>query len=315
MTKKKRKNDKRLSLSAAMSRFLCFVLLMGVLSNTHLEAETAPPIPEREAPSIQTLERPNSFYETGEIIVYKVLVRWPSAGERIRMSPPELELENLELAGVGQESVSDQEGSSFLKPMEQILTFRFIAKEPGHASIKQFLLRWNEGEGESTHALSIPPIELTIKPRPKIFSLYHVLSGSLLGGCFIVALLVMFYRKRRKKLPAHPSRSLEEIILEKFQTSCNRWKHQGVDSIFLGELEHSLKEYVAQKLDWNPFEGSYNDLQNRAEMKWSKREASHLVDLFRALEEERFSGANRENQKLLELFQSLYSFVEGKKTL
>ena len=154
-----------------------------------------------------------------------------------------------------------------------------------------------------------------IKGRPKTLPILIAVIATLSGGVAVFVSLALLRKKGKGKTLENTHKSLEEITLEELQETRTRWETQKSDQKFLSELIHVLKKYMGQKLDWNPSQDSYNDLQEKAETKWSKKEASELNHFFCTLEQERFSGVTIERQKLLELFQSLYSFVEGKKTL
>lgn len=264
------------------------------------------------SPRIESLDRPSSNYSLGSVIPYQIRVRWPSpAIEEVRMSSPDLTLENLELIGVSQETISGPEESA---STDQILTFNFKGQKPGLAKIKRFTLKWIQSDGASTSELAIPPLELTIT-QPQNWWLIIFLSvggATALGG---LGFLFWTLSQKEKPIPQNVDKSQEDLILEDLSAAQQRWETNSHHQEFLNELNHLIGQYAAQKLGWNPSQEDYNALQKKAESKWSKKEASAFIELFRTLEYERFSGTVVEPNRLTKLYRTIYSFIEHKKII
>ncbi len=265
------------------------------------------------SPKLEKLEQPKKMYRLGEIITYRVFVRWPSLEiDEFRLSPPELNLENLELLGVSQETVSEPGETEQSKGLVQVLTFRFTAQKPGKASANRFLLRWIQGNGILTNELVIPELELTITQPSLPWSHIAIMGGSILLGLGLL-FTVLFLFKKKKPLQEIPALLFEDKALEQLRGIRTRWESNEIHQEFLSELIRLLQRYSSQKLDWNPSQDSYNALQKKAGEKWSKKEAQELSDLLQNLEYERFSGVTLEREKLVALYQAIYSFIEQKK--
>ncbi len=224
------------------------------------------------------------------------------------MSPPDLSLENLDLIAVNQETIS---GLGESGPAVQLLTFNFKASNPGHAQIKRFLLKWIRGDGTSTNELSVPPLELNITHSPNRW-LFAALA-SITVGVGGIGFLFWFFKIRKKPIqPSNGVQSLESLFLGQFLNALEKWRANLRHEEFLSELSCLFKRYTAQKLDWNPSGDDYNALQKKAEQKWTKKDALELIELFRTLEYEQFSGSQRVPDHLEKLYQNLCHFIERK---
>ncbi len=291
-------------------------LVVGAIPNT--QAEEIPNTTAQEAavfPKLESVEQPSKAYRPGEVISYHVLISWPVQIESLRLKPPDLNLENLELLGVSQETASEPE-----KPGEnrgefkQLLTFRLAAQKPGHATVNHFLLRWTQDNETIVSELLIPSMELTIMPLPFPWArTILILSAGVFGALALPISIFLMIKKKKSSLQVSPPQSLEESTLERLRTSHLQWEIKAVHQEFLGELTHLLEQYSSQKLDWNPSQESYNALQKKAQEKWSKKDSEELGKLLYHIEYERFSGTRLEREKLATLYQTIYSFIERRK--
>src|SRR3989338_61521 len=57
-------------------------------------------------PTLRILEQPSGTYGIEDVIRYSIQVVWPALTQQIRMKPPELDLTNLQLLGIKQETIS-----------------------------------------------------------------------------------------------------------------------------------------------------------------------------------------------------------------
>lgn len=268
------------------------------------------------APTLESLDRPNQTYHPGEVISYQIRVRWsaePSNG--IRMIPPDLTLENLELLNISQETVSGSENQEKADGIEQILSFRFMAKRPGPATVDRFSLRWVQGDGVMASALSVPSLELTITPRPRPWLWITLMGGGLFGGLASILFVSFVHKRKRKDLLNAPSKSLEERALDELRNIHVVLRSNETRQDVLSSLMHIFQHYCSQKFDWNPARDGYNALQKKAEERWPKKEVHELSELFQTFEHKRFSGEQVEQAKLESLYQALYSFIEHKKII
>ena len=300
-----------------LCRWLTIIGAISILSISEATAEEVGniPVPQTSvSPELKKVEPPNQKYRPGEEINYQITIRWPDQTNDLRLSPPELTLENLELLGISQETISGSETGEQDKGQEQVLTFRFAAQKPGHAVVNRFALRWIQNEGAITSELTIPPFKLTIvKPRTSWSKIAFIAAG---GTAAIGILIIFTFILRRKKDLVEqkiPVQSLEERALEELRQSRAKWERTAKHSEFLSELIRLIGGYAGQKLDWNPTQDGYNALQKKAEAKWAKKEARELGELFHNLEFQRFSGIQPEREQLVALYQTIYSFIEQRK--
>ena len=297
---------------------LGLITLLGIRNASADIAQSQETLPFAVIPSLESSERPSGAYHPGQDIPYRIRIHWSSTTEEIRMRPPDLNLQNLELSGVSQETVSQPERSEATGEHEQILTFHFKAQKPGPAKVDGFSLRWIQGDGTATSDLAIPPLELRITPSPKLRIQSLAIGGGLLllTGTAISFLIRVLRKTKKQGAIKAPTKPLEEAVLDELHKVRTTWETNTSQKELLGELTHVLQSYCHQKLDWNPsHQGGYNDLQKKAEVKWSKKEARELTELFRLLEYERFSGAQTDREKLLACYQTLCSFVERRRVI
>ena len=288
----------------------------ALLNVPHAKAEepSSSTVPEKIiSPRLEKTEQPNKTYRLGETISYRVLINWSAQVEDLRLSPLDLNLENLELLGVNQETVSEPEKTGEIEGFKQILTFRFTPQKPGRAAINHFLLRWTQASDSITSELVIPSVELTIIPPPFPWIRIIIFLTSVLGVLALPISILMVVKKKKSSLQTSPPQSLEESTLERLRTSHFQWETKAVHQEFLGELIRLLEQYFSQKLDWNPSQESYNALQKKAQAKWSKKDGEELGKLLQNIEYERFSGMQPEREKLAALYQAIYSFIERRK--
>src|SRR3989338_2074580 len=139
-----------------MNRLALFlsVVILSIVPATAGQTNQEEPgveLENRTPPMIESAAALKSKYHAGETFEYAVRIKWDRSPESVRMASPEMALSNLELLGVGQETVSS---SSLENPeQEQILRFRFRALRPGSASIDRMILQWIGQGGESTYTL------------------------------------------------------------------------------------------------------------------------------------------------------------------
>lgn len=297
---------------------ICLVLfaLLTLFVSATVKAELSSGASPSEvlSPTLENLERPNKTYRAGEEIRYGIRIRWPMFDEAIRMSSPELSLENLELLGVKQETLSTADNQESTKGIEQVLTFRFVAAESGRAAIKSFSLHWTYAEGIISSSLSIPPVEFKITSSKSSW-LWPVVIGG--GGLAIISsgIFVFLLKKKIQKPPGKPPLSLEETTLLELLEIRKKWESTNTTQIFLNELTHLFEDYLGRKLDWNLHQDGYNALHHKAEGKWSRKEAHEIKEIFQALEYQRFAGAATEGNEPLSLYQKIDLFIERKKVI
>ena len=272
-----------------------------------INVEAPPPSPKIVSPSLESARSPKTEYSLNEPIIYEVKVRWPETPEQVRMGSPEMELDNLELIGVGAETASDAESTSVF---DQLLTLRFKALHPGEAKINSLTLTWSQNDGLSTSRLKIPAQEFKIvNQKSYLFWLVLIfpLAGLALGGIYFKS------KSSQKKNQAEANISLEELIQRKLKNVKSSWDQNQNHQVFLIEITKNLQDYLSQKLSWNQGQEDYNAFQIKAEKLWDKKEAKELRELLQNLEFKRYSGSELRADELSSLFQFVYSFVEHKK--
>lgn len=298
---------------------LAFVTLC-VIPNTKAEVRdgylSLTPV---SAPTLERVDQPNQTYHPGEIIAYRIQVRWPTKPvHEVRMIPPDLTLNNLELLGISQEVTSKPESPESAGEVAQTLAFRFVAKKPGRATLERFSLRWVQLDGAMVSALTIPALELTITPKPYFWQWIAVTSGGTLMMLAVTFLILRLRRSKRQEVLRTQAKSLEELTLNELDAIRTVLKSEGTQGTrrdILSKLACILERYCSQKLDWNPTRDGYNALQKKVEGNYSKKEALELSELFCAVEHERFSGEEIQEPKLLSIHQAICSFIERKKVI
>lgn len=269
-----------------------------------------------ESPSLYVVEKPAGKYRLGEPIFYRLRIDWPQSAplENLRLQDPEIQLSNLELASVGQESVSESVKNEVHKTVSQLLTFRFKSLKPGPARIDRLKLRWKLENESASIRLTVPAIDLQItggmipKSAGWIFCVLAVASGA--GICILMR--TRSQKMNRTKIEsAQPAPSLEESILSQIREAFALFKRNGKRTQLIESFNRLFRHYAAEKLNWHPKQSGYNELLKRAEEHWPKKEAQELGQIMAALERQRFSGAGSEND-LMALYQRLTSFIERK---
>ncbi len=268
------------------------------------QPENIPPAPPKiVSPELGHVDLPKSIYRIDETIPYQVVVKWPEPPVDVRMNSPELNLENLELIGVGQETLSKPGDSA---GEEQVLTLRFKAPKKGPAKINSVTLLWTQGGGISTSSLKIPSVELTIKNKP--INPWIWICGIALSTLAILGSLLLFRKKKPVSAPVIP-KTPEELYL----TKINELKNSGFEGRnLLNDLTRLLERYLQEKFNWNRSQEDYNALQKKAEKSWDKKEVGELKELFDKIEFMRFSGSEPQQNELITLYQSARSFIERK---
>ena len=268
------------------------------------QAEALPPVPPKiVSPELNHTNPPKSVYQLDEIIPYQVSVKWPEPPVDARMNSPEMLLDNLELVGVGQETVSNSDEDL---GEEQLLTLRFKALKPGPAKVSSLVLIWAQAGGISTSTLKIPPVQLTIQKKSNLIPWF---GGGIVIATLSAAVILLIRRKKRHSAQAVTPKTLEERIVVQF----DHVKNSGVRGRdFLNELSRVLERYLQEKFDWNRSQEDYNALQKKAEKNWDKKEVREIKDFFEKIDFYRFSGSGLSEEELINLFQSARSFVERK---
>ncbi len=303
-----------------IQRYLWVLLLCFALTSTNIfaqenkihQTEEQPQVllpPKIVSPELASIRRPAHKYQLNEVIEYQVQVKWPEPVSDVRMSSPQMTLENLELTGIGQETVSKpgQDNGE-----EQILTLGFKAQNPGPAKINSLVLEWTQAEGAATSSLKIPSVEITIRKQTNYLFWILIFGFSLVvfGAGFI-------FSRMKKKTPeaSGPAQTFEETCLSQLVHAKNLAETSLHNANFLNDLTQILDRYVQQKFVWNRSQEDYNALQKKADKIWGKKEIRELKELFEKIEYYRFSGSELKPDELITLFQSVRSFIERKKVI
>ena len=305
---------------ALIRRYLWMLLLCFALTSTNifaqeneiLQTEEQPQVllpPKIVSPKLKSVKQPADTYQLNEVIEYQIQVKWPEPVLDVRMNSPQMVLVNLELIGVGQETVSKpgQDNGE-----EQILTLRFKAQNPGPAKINSLVLEWTQAEGAATSSLKIPSVEITIRKQTNYLFWILIFGFSLVvfGAGFI-------FSRMKKKTPeaSGPAQTFEETCLSQLVHAKNLAETSLHNANFLNDLTQILDRYVQQKFGWNRSQEDYNALQKKADKIWGKKEIGELKELFEKIEYYRFSGSELKPDELITLFQSVRSFIERKKVI
>lgn len=293
---------------------VCLFFLISLTWLAHL-AEANSGI-DSLAPKFEILDRPKAHYKLDDIIHYRIQIRWPASGIPLRMKPPELNVLNLKLLGVSEESVAKKKDSGTQAESEHILNFKFKALKPGAAKINYISLEWSTEEGAAAAKIRLPGTDFRVH---KGFPLKTAAAslGSLLavgaGGWAV------FKRLRRKaasltSLP-EPPLSFHDQLLNRLNESHSEWKLSGRNREFLRELGRVAEHYLKRELDWDREKHSYADLKRLAESKWTHKEAALLSSLIQEIEYQKFSGAKLDAGTLENAYQTLFSFIEQKRII
>lgn len=299
-------------------RGLLFILWIAVPVNIYAEEiqntppqEVVPEVipPKIISPSLENAHTPKTRYHLDETIVYEVIVKWPEQPEQIRMVSPEMELENLELLGVGQESISSGAESN---EFEQLLSLRFKPLKTGRVHIQSLVLKWVQGDGLATTELKIPSLELTVSQNPLTWLKWSGVGAGTVA--FLIALLIWVLKKRKKSNQPSREVSLEELFLKQLEEKYASPQRQN-SRIFLAELTKIAEQYLSQKLDWNQGKEDYNALKIKAEKMWGKSDARLLKELLEKLEYTRFSGDTPDLHETSNLYESIYHLIQQRQTI
>lgn len=311
----------QITLIARLAPWMLWLCMMATTS-TFLYAqeqqlgEMAPTVtaPKLVSPELESVERPKKEYLLHEIISYQIKIKWPELPANVRMVSPQLELENLELIDIGQETVSRPRDPGDSSEIEQILTVQLKAQKPGPAKINTLILQWTQGDGLMSSSLKIPSTDIVIK---KQFPFYVVLWSSL--AIIFFSLMMFILGRRKKKIQEDQSEtvtSLETNSLNELNSVKEKFAANVLtDKIFLDQTVQILEHYLKQKFDWNRHQEDYNALQKKTEKYWEKTEIRALIDLFEKVQFSRFSGAGMNREELMSLFTSIYSFIERKRVI
>ena len=265
------------------------------------------------SPELASVKRPNDKYNLNDEIIYEIKVKWPEPVSDVRMSSPQMMLENLELVGVGQEAVSNSGQSARDSTSEQLLTLRFKAQKPGPAKINSLILKWTQAEGASLSSLKIPPVEISV--RKPVNSLLLIFTVGFLFITTGIILVFIFRIKKKSKFVPMKTQSAEELYLDELDRLKSLPSSNTNSNHFLNDLTRILDRYVQQKCDWIHSQEDYNTLQKKAEKLWDKKEVRILKELFNQIEYCRFSGAELKQNELMMLVESARSFIERKKVI
>lgn len=277
--------------------------------SNHATSEPVPPV-------LTVLERPKSSYHLDDVITYRIQVQWPETYSDIRMRPPDIDLFNLKLIGVSQETVSDSQTTLDPHENEQILNFNFRGLEPGPARIEQISLKWSRADGAIGSELRVPGFNLTIRrPVPWRFVLPVPAAIATAGIFFLVFVLKRSFHKHRPGVPPPVFPSIAEVQLDHLRQLYSEWKGSGNNQQFLDRLTRIIERYLAQELDWHFGRDSYNELQLKAQAKWSRKDSLSLGELVKKLEYQKYSGTILDSKELDTLYQNLCTFIERKRII
>ena len=212
------------------------------------EIQPQPLPPKIISPILESLKHPAAHYRLDEIIVYQIKVKWSEPITGVRMNSPQMVLENLELIGIGEETVSESVKSADDLSVEQILTLRFKGQHPGPAKIDSLVLEWTQAGGASSSRLSIPAIAFTIEKQKNLL-IWIVLAVAALIGAIAGFLLLRIKKKPPQSVPL--PESAEETYLRQLDSLKNSMASNLNAKNFLNDLTKILDQYLQQKFDWN----------------------------------------------------------------
>lgn len=263
--------------------------------------------PKLISPELESVERPSGQYKLDDIITYQVKVKWPEHSSEIRMSSPRMDLENLELIGVSEETVSGP-GRDADSELEQILILRFQAQKEGPAKINSLILEWTQAGGTLASSLKIPSVELMIQKRKN-----PVIWISVFGFLCIVLVVSLFFirRKNKKAMPVSQSQTIEEQYLSQLGHIKNSPDKDWSGKEMLVHLDAVLEQYIRQKFNWIRGQEDYNALQNKID----KKEISQIKEFFDKMEYLRFSSSELKREEFISLFEKVQMFIERRKVI
>ncbi len=273
---------------------------------------------EMVSPTFKVLRRPKEIYRLPEIIEYRVQVSWPKQITAVRLQPPEMQLENLELVRVGQEA-GFQTQSEPAEEETQVFNFQFHALKPGTASIKTLSIKWLSGANETRSTFSLPRAAFQIKKPiqiPHIF-LWILTPLALVSSLFAVVL----YSKRKKILteklePADTKNEIAGQLLAQLQDASHSLINKKDAASFFIVLRNAFDVYLKSKIEWDHSHDSKDDLFQKASRAWSEKDAKVLCGLLVKLEFLRYSGAHSTlANEAEEVCQELKLFISQKMTV
>jgi len=262
-------------------------------------------------PTWEVLEFPHATYGFGDTITFRVRLGWPETEDSLRLDQPDLDLDNLELIGISEETRSETNPSEIGK---HILDFSFRAIKPGVARINRIGLRWKDSKGEISSRISIPGLSFIIKPKPRLwFYVASVGAVFLLGASGALGWYVFQRPKHKRDQPE--TISFLETFLNDLKNTKAEWQFKGNDEKFLSEIFRIADLFLSQELDWHLKRESYNALKERAEGKWTRREVITITRFLDRLKQERFSGEIPKRDEIEATYHILFSFIEQKKVI
>lgn len=279
-------------------------------------AEAADPALHQEivSPTLEVRGPKERHYRPGDVVVYQVLVHWPSLPENARLNSPEIATENLKFLGVSQETTAEENPPGRMGETVQILNFKFAGQKPGPAKVDRFPLRWTLAEGAATTSVTVPELQLNITDSSTAWLKppFLLISAALL--LLPIVILFAVTQTKKQKVPAVFAENLsEDTALRELEAVQTGKENKGNVRDFLSRLSQIFYRYLDQKLGWNPTKGSYNDIRKSVEEKWSKKEASELKELIDQLEYLRFSEGKKDPDAAEKLCNAVSSFIERRK--
>jgi len=265
-------------------------------------------------PTLKGIDSPKETYKLDDTIYYKVRLQWSKREQTLRMKPPDIELVNLELLSVSEESVASSRDGGPGNKIERVLNFKFRALAPGPAAIKNITLEWNSENSFVTTKLSIPGLELKIERQFPWWLAGAALSAILVGVGSVFGIASV----RRRKL-AQPQRSVPStesaVILNELHDTYQKWNADQNHQQFFNALSVLSERFLSHELNWHPSGEDDTDLEAKILKKWTRKDYAIIKGMLRMLEEYRFSGVSLERKEIEDLYQTLKSFIERKRII
>ena len=259
------------------------------------------------SPTVSILEQPRGAHPINEFIL-----NWPKNSiQNFRLEAPEVQLDNLDLIGVSQESTSKSNTQETHNEASQTLTFQFRARKTGAARVNRLELRWTSNNGAVSSQLMVPPIDIEIVSSTK--SKYQLLAiGVTLFSLIIIVSGVLTYQamQKTKRIKTESHQTVEALILKQFHDVFDIFQQNDDKSKLVEALHELFHQYLAEKLDWHPKQTGYNELLKKAEEQWSKKDARELEELMNEFDIQRFSGVACSREDLLKFYRQVSAFVE-----
>ena len=270
--------------------------------------------PELLPPALTILERPKTSYRIGDVITYRVQVRWTQTDPDLRMRPPAVDLFNLKLIGITEETASGANGSGASDQNQHVLSFNFRALEPGPARIEPISLKWTRSHDAIGSQLTVPGFDLTIRRTiPLVWFLLAVI-GTAIGGTSLL-LMKHVLHKPSTQVPPSPTRSFAELELDELRVRYAEWKKGGNHQEFLDAVTRIVERYLTQELGWHFGRDSYNEFKIKAEAKWVRKDAVVMWDTLKKLEYQRYSGISSDEKELEQMYKDIFSFITRKRVI